>query len=224
MLNSNDWWQVISNYNQKIFPMQWLVMLVGVILSLYLIYGVESKANIALKAYLSFCNFWIGSVFFIVLGTGFPSPLRQIQGSLFIVIAILLAVDIVTKKTWLRFPKSGIQRYVMVALLIVVFLYPMVGIVLGRSIDFCIYPGTLPCATTAFTLLLFTVSLPRVNKLTYCLLLIWAIPFPPLVQIPKYHVYEDGIMFLIGLYALYALIMSIIKSRPSIKKTSHKQV
>jgi hypothetical protein len=219
MLSSQEWWNVISNYNQSIFPMQLLVMLVGVIVTLYLIYGTAAKANIAMKGYLAFCNLWIGSMFFIVLGKGFPSPLRQFQGTLFITIGILLVVDIFTKKTYLIFPKDGSKRCITIVFLLIVVFYPMAGLVLGRSVNQLIYPGTLPCATTAFTLVLLSSSLPKINKLTYSLLLVWAIPFPPLIQIPKYQVYEDGIMFVIGIYSLIVLFLSIIryKSSPGLK-------
>ncbi len=224
MLNSQEWWNVISNYNQSIFPMQLVVMLVGIIVTLYLIYGSETKANVAMKGYLSFCNLWIGSVFFVVLGKGFPSPLRQIQGAVFIIIGILFAVDIFTKKMQLVVPKSGFKRCITILLLLIVILYPMIGVVLGRSFNQLIYPGTLPCATTAFTLVLFTGSLPKVNKLIYSLLLVWAIPFPPLIQIPKYHVYEDEIMFLVGIYSLIVLIISIIKSKKNTDLKSYKEI
>lgn len=224
MLSSKEWWDVISNYNQSIYPMQWIVMLVGVVVTLYLIYGNQRKANAAIKLYLSLCNIWIGIVFFMVLGEGFPSPLKQVQGSLFIAIGALFAIDIFVKKAFYIIPKQGSKRVVTIALLVVVLLYPVVGMVSGHGFDKLIYPGTLPCPTTAFALVLLICALPKVNKLIYLMLLIWAIPFPPLIQIPKYHVYEDGIMFLIGVYALVALICSIIKSNKVTNLKAHKEL
>lgn len=224
MLSSNDWWNVILNYSQSIFPMQLFVMLVGIIVTFYLIYGSVSKANILMKVYLAFCNLWIGTMFFVILGKGFPPPLRQVQGALFITIGILFLLDIFSKKTYLTFPKDKPVKYMTIALLIIVALYPVVGLALGRSVNQLIYPGTLPCATTAFALVLLAASLPKVNKLTYSLLLIWAIPFPPLIQIPKYQVYEDGIMFVIGIYSLVLLFSSIIKDKGKPKLKLYKQI
>jgi hypothetical protein len=98
-------------------------------------------------------------------------------------------------------------------------LYPVLGPLLGRSPVQCIYPGMLPCATTAFGLVLLAASVPKVNKLTYVLMLIWAIPFAPLVQIPVYHVYEDSIMFLIGIYASISRTFSwVIKYDKNLEK------
>lgn len=54
-------------------------------------------------------------------------------------------------------------------------------------------------------LVILSMSLPKVNKAPYVLLLVWAIPFAPLVQIPQFRVYEDVIMFVIGIYASFML-------------------
>jgi hypothetical protein len=51
-------------------------------------------------------------------------------------------------------------------------------------------------ATLALMILVFS----------YLLLLFWAIPFSPFIQIPKYGFYEDGIMFAIGVYSLIWLL------------------
>jgi hypothetical protein len=67
-------------------------------------------------------------------------------------------------------------------------------------------PGTLPCPTTALALVLLTTALPGVDKIIYFILLFWAIPFPPFIQIPKYGVYEDGIMLGVGIYGLIMLV------------------
>jgi predicted pyridoxine 5'-phosphate oxidase superfamily flavin-nucleotide-binding protein len=213
MLDFTEWWQVISSYNQSIFPLQLLVMLAGIIISIYLINRSDPKSSTAMKGYLSFCNLWIGNIFFIALGKGFPSPLRQIQGILFITIGILLIIDVITNKTQLVIPGKGLKRHLTILSLLIVALYPAIGIALGHSYNQLIYPGTFPCPTTAFTLILLAGSLPRINKVIYILLLIWAIPFPPLFQIPKYHVYEDSIMFLAGVYALFVYIASVISPK-----------
>jgi predicted pyridoxine 5'-phosphate oxidase superfamily flavin-nucleotide-binding protein len=215
MLDSPAWWQVISNYNQSVFPLQLLIMLAGIITTIYLIYKSDTKSSAAMKGYLSFCNLWIGSIFFMALGKGFPSPLRQIQGMLFITIGTLFIIDVFINRTQLVIPRKGLKRNLTIISLLIVSLYPVIGIILGHPYNHLIYPGTFPCPTTAFTLILLANSLPRISKIIYILLLIWAIPFPPLIQIPKYHVYEDSIMFLAGVYALFFFIRFIVRSRQS---------
>ncbi len=66
--------------------------------------------------------------------------------------------------------------------------------------------GTFPCSTTALALVLLAFSVPNVDIKSYILLLIWAIPFPILIQIPKFGVYEDLIILISGLIALGFLI------------------
>ena len=217
MISSQDWWNVIRNYGQSIYPTQIIVMIIGIVAVIYLVFGSKSKSNVLMKAYLGLCNLWIGIGFFIVLGKGFPSPLKQIQGLLFVVIGILFIIDIFTKKSNLAFSKFKSKKYLNLGFLLVVFCYPLVGVLLGRSINELIFPGTLPCATAALSLVLLTNSIKKVNLPLYILLLIWAIPFPVLIQIPKFHVYEDSIMFLIGVYALLVLVVSTIRSRRTVE-------
>ena len=68
------------------------------------------------------------------------------------------------------------------------------------------YPWDLSLSDYGSCPFLLTVALPRVDKIIYFILLFWAIPFPPLIQIPKYGVYEDTIMFAIGIYSLIMLV------------------
>jgi len=45
--------------------------------------------------------------------------------------------------------------------------------------------------------------------------LLWAIPFPIMIQIPQFGVYEDSIMLLSGLYTLGLWIYEQIKKKNS---------
>ncbi|MCK5848960.1 MAG: hypothetical protein KAH01_07190, partial [Caldisericia bacterium] len=204
---SNDWWGMINHYNENIYPLQFVIMALGIALCAYLLFGDKNRGSFIAKIYLALCNLWIGIGFFLVLGSALPAPTRQIQGALFIFIGLLFVVDIFTNVTTIAIPKKGPKRTITMLLLFIVMLYPVVGLLLGRNAHMIIYPGTLPCATTALSLVLLNASLPKASKLLFIPLLIWAIPFPLLIQIPKYHVYEDGIMFLIGIYALFSLVV-----------------
>ena len=68
------------------------------------------------------------------------------------------------------------------------------------------YRFPFPCPTAALALVLLANSLPRADRILYILLLFWAIPFAPFIQIPRYGVYEDTIMFLVGIYSLVMLV------------------
>jgi hypothetical protein len=103
-------------------------------------------------------------------------------------------------------PANSLQRGITLGLLLIVQCYPVIGMVLGRPLQETIVPGTFPCPTTAMALVLLGTSVPRVDKVLYILLLFWAIPFAPFIQIPRYGVYEDTIMFGVGIYAFVMLV------------------
>lgn len=222
MLSSEAWWEVIANYNKSIFPLQWIGLLVLVSLGLYLVAGNNQRANILIKLSLLTMNFFIGIRFFI-MSEGFPLPLRVSQGVLFISIGILFAIDLFRNRVRFQFPKARNKRLFFIIGGLFMIIYPFVGAILGRDFYYWIMPGSLPCPTTAFTLLLIITAKERANKLLVLLLLIWAIPFPPLVQLPKYQVYEDSIMFVFGLITLVVFIKDIYK-RNHIQKASSEML
>lgn len=206
MIKASDWWAGLIGYNTALYPLQLVIMAIAAVLTIILIFKPGKIASTAMKLFLSFSMFLNGILFFIVLGTKLVAPLKYVQGGLFIIIGILLAIDIFNSQSELRFPTKGVSRNIAYALLIIVALYPVIGLLRGHSPMQLIYPGTLPCGSTAFALVILSASLPKVSKLPYILLLVWAIPFAPLIQIPQFKVYEDIIMFAIGVYALVQLV------------------
>lgn len=211
MLSSSEWWAVIIDYNKRIFPAQWVLYLILAVLAIYLMVGRKEATNTALKLVLGVVNIWIGIGFFM-LNSGFPVVLRTVQGILFITIGLLLLSDI-RKKLFEFGPVKGSWQYRLYIIgMFVMLLYPLVALFQGKSIDHCIVQGTLPCPTTAYTLLLIITAKRRHVGWLYTLLLIWAIPFAPLIQIPKYGVYEDGIMFVTGIIGLVLYVQEIIKN------------
>lgn len=208
MISVQNWWDGLINYNTTLFPLQLVIMAVAFIVTLLLRFKQSTTSSNIMKAFLSFSMLFNGIMFFIVLGDKLPSPLKYLQGGLFITIGILLMIDIFTGWSKLSFPPKGIKRNITYILLFIVALYPIVGLLRGHNAMQLIYPGTLPCGSTAFALIILAASLPKVKKVPYALLLIWAIPFAPLIQIPQFKVYEDIIMFFVGVYALTMLIVT----------------
>lgn len=204
MLSAEEWWSIIEGYGSRIWPVSlisWAVT-IGVVFFLFVRSGTAS--NLLMKIYLVFWFAWIGIVFFMILGKALVG--NYIFGSLFIIVSILFAADIFREKMQFRLPEVEWQRYVTLGLMLVVLCYPLFSMVFGHHFPRLIIPGTYPCPTTAIGLLLLTMALPRVDKIVYIVLLFWAVVFPPFIQIPKYGVYEDGIMFLVGLYSLVMLV------------------
>lgn len=161
-----------------------------------------------MKLYLAITFAWNGILFFLILAPGITGDSygNYLFACLFIVVSALFATDLFRNKMRFSLPDTKWRRYPTLILLVLVFCYPLFVIALGHRLTSLIMPGTMPCPTTELALLLLTIALLRVNEVTYILLPVWAIPFPPFIQIPKYCVYEEAVMFVTGMYALILLV------------------
>jgi hypothetical protein len=130
---------------------------------------------------------------------------NYVFGSIFIIVAVLFAVDLFRQKMRFLLPTVGWRKYATLVLALLIFCYPLFGMVFGHGFTSLIMPGAFPCPTTALGLLLLTMALPHVDKTIYILLLLCTIPFTPFVQIARYGVYEDIILLATGVYSLVLL-------------------
>jgi hypothetical protein len=204
MLSAEQWWGIIGAYGARVWPAQAIFFVVAAALVLLLIFKPDKLASALMKLYFCLAFGWNGMVFFMVLGKDLAG--NYFFGSLFTLVAILFAIDLFRDRIQFRYPKPNWQKYLTLALMLIVFCYPLISLVFGHYFPRVIIPGTFPCPTTALALLLLTTALPRVDKIMYVILLFWAIPFPPFIQIPRYGVYEDSIMLIVGIYSLIMLV------------------
>ena len=208
MIPAEEWWSIIEAYGVQIWPAQAVFYIAAILITGWLLLKPGRVQSWFTKLYLAIAFAWNGIVFFLILAkdiTG-DSYGNYLFGFIFIIVSVLLAVDLFRQKMQFSLPHAGWRKYATLALMLLVFCYPLFGIVFGHHFARLIIPGTFPCPTTALGLLMLTTALPRVDKIAYILLLLWAIPFPPFIQIPKYGVYEDAIMFISGVYSLILLL------------------
>ena len=204
MLPANEWWGILGAYGAAVWPAQAVFFLAGLVATAFLFWSRKPISSLLMKLYLAVSFGWISLVFFLTLGKGLAGSV--FFGALFLAVAILFALDLFRRKMDFHLPEVAWQKRLTLGLTAVVFCYPLISIALGRPLQETIVPGTLPCPTTALALVLLSTSLPRVDRVLYVLLLFWAIPFAPFIQIPRYGVYEDTIMFGVGIYSLLMLI------------------
>lgn len=204
MLSAQEWWSIIEAYGAQIWPAQLVMWAIAAALALFLFIKPGKTSTLVMKLYLVLSFAWIGIGFFIILGKGLAG--NYFFGALFTIVSLLFAVDLYRQRMQFGLPEGKWQKYLTLALLLVVLCYPLFSMVFGHYYPRLIVLGTFPCPTTAFALLLLTTGLPKVDRIMYGILLFWAVPFPPFVQIPRYGVYEDGIMLLIGIYSLIMLV------------------
>lgn len=208
MISAEKWWGIIDLYGTQIWPIQILFYFVAILLIGWFIIKPEKLQNWIIKLYFSIAFAWNGIMFFLIFAKNITGDSygHYFFGSLFLIVSIMFLFDLFRNKMHFSLPEARWNKNFTLILLLLVFCYPLFSITFKRSITSLIIPGTFPCPTVALGLLLLTTALPRVNKISYILLLLWAIPFPPFIQIPKYGVYEDTIMFVCGLYSLYLLL------------------
>jgi len=204
MLPADEWWGILESYGAYVWPAQAVFFLAAVLIALLVFLKPGNSTNTLVRLYLALSFGWIGILFFFVLGKGMKG--NYVFGGLFIIVAILFAFDLFKRKMTFHSPLVGWQRYLTALLMVIVLCYPAFSLLFGHQFPRLIVPGTFPCPTTALALVLLTFSLPQVNKIICIILLFWAIPFPPLIQIPKYGVYEDTIMLTMGIYSLVMLL------------------
>jgi len=201
MPTTETFWSQMGAYNEATLPVQ-IIMIVAAGVLAYLVFAKTSaRANTIMKMLLSFAFAWNGIVFFLIFAW---SIISAVAGTLFIIIAILFALDIFKKKTEFRLPVTKWQRYLTIFLILLVFLYPVMGMALGHS-----YPRTCmpmaPCPLTVFAIALVAAAIPQVDRKVFVLLLPWAI-----MSLPKclgaLDCYEDCILFGAGAYGLVLLV------------------
>ena len=203
---ANEWWGILEAYGKAVWPAQAVFFFAGLALTIFLFWSRKAMANLFMKLYLAVSFGWLSVVFFLTIGKGLAGS--TFFGVLFMAMTILFVIDMLRGTMVFRLPEVAWQKGFTLGLAVIVWCYPLFSMALGRPLEKALVPGTFPCPTTALALMLLSTSLPRVDKILYILLLFWAIPFAPFIQIPRYGVYEDAIMFGMGIYALVMWVKS----------------
>jgi hypothetical protein len=202
MMTTEEFWSQLGYFNATTWPVQ-IIWLVAVMIALYLIFTQRTAwANIAMKLLLSFAFAWNGVGFFLVVADG---PIYDyFYAPLFILIAILLIVDIFTKRTVFKLPEKRWIKYATYTWILSWLIYPLVGMALGRDFPRVCTPMN-PCPSTVFAIALVAAAIPKTDKILFIMLLPWAI-----MGLPKclgiFNCYEDCILFASGVYGLGMLI------------------
>jgi len=209
-MNTETFWTQVGAYNEATSLMQLVLVIAAVVLTYRVFTKPGAETDVLMKAFLAFVFAWNGVVFFLIF---IRNPISTFTGvPLFMVVAVLFAVDIFTKKTQFRLPDAKWKRSLTIFWVLLAFLYPLIGWALGH-----VYPKTcapmMPCPLTVFALALVAAAMPRVDRKVYVFLLPWA-----LMGLPKclgaLDCHEDCILFAAGVYGLIVLIKSW-KARPA---------
>lgn len=208
MVPREEFWCIMEAYGAGIAPAQFLFYAAAILVVGWAFLKPDRIPSLFARLYLSLAFAWNGIVFYLILAKDMAGESygNYFFASVFMIVSGLFGVDVVRQKMQFSLPTAGWHKYATLALMLLVFCYPLFGIASGRSLTSLIMPGTFPCPTTALGLLLLTTALPQVDKAIYLALLFCAIPFTPFIQIARYGVYEDTILFTTGVYSLVLLL------------------
>ncbi len=193
---------VFKNYNQSVFPLQWLFYFLGFII-IYFLIKPNSKSDKNISIILSFFWLWMGIVYHIILFTSINKA-AYLFGGLFIIQGFLFLIfGIFQNKLSFQFKndKYGITGLILVLFALVI--YPFLGYLFGH-----VYPYSpafgLPCPTTIFT---FGILLLNQKKCPFTILiipLIWSIiGFMAAFQ---FGILEDTALIVTSLITVFLLI------------------
>jgi hypothetical protein len=204
MIPTEEFWAQVDAFNSATWIIQ-AVWLTAVLVTIFLVFTRRTaRADTALKVLLAFAFFWDGIVFFLMFARG---PFYYFFGApLFILIAVLFAADIFRNKIEFKLPDGWLPRRAALFWISAWLLYPLAGMVFGRVFPRVCTPMD-PCPLTLLSVALLAAALPKVSRALYILLLPWA-----LLGLPKalgmYQCYEDGILFLSGVYGVIMLAIN----------------
>ncbi|OYT16917.1 MAG: hypothetical protein B7C24_05155 [Bacteroidetes bacterium 4572_77] len=193
MLTKQEWWDNMSQVNGLLFPWQFVMLFIAALLVLFVVFKPGKISSVFMKLYFVLGFLWIG------IGFSGINNENYVGAVLFSAIALFFAIDIYKQKLIFRFPKKKSAQLYTVFFLLLIFSYPLVGLLLGHASSEIFMIGTYPCPTTSLGLVMITMALPRINKILYALLLFWAMFSIPAILI--YAVFEDLILMLSGVYA-----------------------
>jgi hypothetical protein len=208
MISIEEWLSILTSYSRTIWPVQIIFYLTAILLAGWFLFYPKRVSDTVIKLYFVLAFAWNGVVWYFTLAKGMAgeSSGNYYFGAIFILVSVLFGVDTFRKKMPFTIPAVGWQRYVSLTFLILVLCYPFLGLLLGHDVDRLIFPGTYPCPTIALAIVFLITTIPQVDKVIFFLLLFLAIPFTPFIQISRYHVYEDAVLFAVGVYALFLYI------------------
>lgn len=193
---------VFKNYNEAVFPMQFVIYLFSLIVIYYTIKP-NPKSNKIISTILSFLWLWMGIVYHIIYFTTINKA-AWLFGGIFIIQGIFFLVFGVFQNKFsfnFKTDKYGITGFSL--MIIALIIYPIVGYLFGH-----IYPSSptfgLPCPTTIFT---FGILLLNTKKCPVTILIIpfiWSII--GVMAAFQFGIVEDIVLIVASLVAMSLLI------------------
>ncbi|WP_310556273.1 DUF6064 family protein [Flavobacterium sp.] len=199
---SEQFLEVFKNYNQAVFPMQFLIVFLG-FLMIYFTIKPNPKSDSIISFLLALFWFWMGIVYHITFFSAI-NKFANVFGGLFIIQSILFLVFGNNQdKLTFHFKKDIYGITGMILMIFAMIIFPILGYLFGHIYPFSPAFG-LPCPTTIFTLGLLVLNLKKRT--------IWILIFPILwsligfTAVFQFGILEDYGLIVAGLISVFLLI------------------
>jgi len=207
-----DFLGVFSNYNQTVFPFQFIFYLLGVTIVILLLNPISRSSRI-ISFILSFFWIWMGLVYFFTFFSVI-SPAAYLFGTIFLLEGIFfLYYGVYHEKLSFKFhrERNGVTGLILVSFSLIG--YPVLNYVFAHT-----YPASptfgLPCPTTIFTLGILLQKDRKFPFHIYIIPLAWSLI--GFTAVFKFGIIEDSALMISALLTLYLVIIRI--------KPIHKKV
>jgi len=200
-----DFLGVFSNYNQTVYPFQFIFYLLGFTIVILLLNPITRSSRI-ISFILSFFWIWMGLVYFFTFFSVI-SPAAYLFGTIFLIEGILiLNYGVYQEKLSFKFRRD---RNGMTGLILVLFSligYPGLNYIFGHT-----YPASptfgLPCPTTIFTLGILLQKDRKLPFLIYIIPLTWSLI--GFTAVFKFGIIEDSALLISALLTLFLVFIQI---------------
>ncbi len=193
---------VFEKYNATVFPFQWVMLLLAVILLFVFHYTFSLKDKI-IGSFLGLLWIWMGLVYHIIFFTEI-NKLAFVFGGFFILEGILVLINIFSKDKLIFNFSFKIKDYA--AYFFILFgliIYPIIGYFIQGSFNRTIALG-LPYPSTIFTFGFFMMTGNKFPKYLMIIPSIWAMV--GLFAAIQFGVYQDVMLPIAGIFAATVLI------------------
>jgi len=195
--------EVFKNYNQSVFPLQFIFYLIAVVAT-YLAIKPSPKSGKIISVILSFFWLWMGVVYHLIFFTAINKA-AYLFGTLFILQSILFVIfGIFQNKLSFKFSsvKYGIAGIALILYALII--YPVLGYSFGH-----VYPSSptfgLPCPTTIFTFGLLLLTAKKCPLIVLVIPFIWSIV--GFTAAFNFGIFEDTGLLIASLFAFFGLLI-----------------
>ena len=196
-----QFFDVFENYNTSIFPLQLIILVVGII-AVFLIHGKKEIKNKYITGFLGFLWLWTGIVYHLSFFTSINKAAYGF-GLLFMIQGLLFVIELFKKKMEFSFTGKTSEYIGYFFVVFGLIIYPVISYFLEGDLSTTISLG-LPCPTTIVTFGVFMLTSRKFPKYLLIIPTLWAVIGTGAAI--NFGVYQDYLMLVSAIVADVYLI------------------